>query len=414
LVTRARGAEPCDGFLALESEGSPIEFRRLRLLELEPAGAAAAGAPVEASAAAPEREFPYRRLIALYDGLGLGRWRTLGAQGSFEARDALLSAAGPGELEFEGPIVDWVQRAGAGAERGGAPARGRAARNPRRAARSAAPSECLELSLDFRRLEPSLDLPLRLVGVAWPEAAAALAPVGSWNRLVLRLERPPRPADPAPRGDSAEPANSSDSADGAEAADSANSADLADPAHSAAAARLVVTLNGQRLPDPPPSAACLSADGRLTLAGLALVPGGVPTEFMNLLRLERPPRPADPAPRGDSAEPANSSDSAEPAEPSDPADAAAGAGSANSADSADTALSATAAARLVVTLNGQRLPDPPPSAACLSADGRLTLAGLALVPGGVPTEFMNLLLGEPLSPAQPAALEAIETLRAPR
>jgi hypothetical protein len=32
----------------------------------------------------------------------------------------------------------------------------------------------------------------------------------------------------------------------------------------------------------------------------------------------------------------------------------------------------------------------------------------------VPTEFMNLLLGEPLSPAQPAALEAIETLRAPR
>jgi sialate O-acetylesterase len=294
LVTRARGAEPCDGFLALESEGSPIEFRRLRLLELEPAGAAAAGAPVEASAAAPEREFPYRRLIALYDGLGLGRWRTLGAQGSFEARDALLSAAGPGELEFEGPIVDWVQRAGAGAERGGAPARGRAARNPRRAARSAAPSECLELSLDFRRLEPSLDLPLRLVGVAWPEAAAALAPVGSWNRLVLRLERPPRPADPAPRGDSAEPANSSDSADGAEAADSANSADLADPAHSAAAARLVVTLNGQRLPDPPPSAACLSADGRLTLAGLALVPGGVPTEFMNLL-LGEPLSPAQPA-----------------------------------------------------------------------------------------------------------------------
>ena len=68
-----------------------------------------------------------------------------------------------------------------------------------------------------------------------------------------------------------------------------------------------------------------------------------------------------------------------------------------------------AAARLSATLNGQRLPDPAPSAVCLGADGRLTLSALRLVPGGVPTEFMNLLLGEPLPLASageaPAPLE---------
>jgi sialate O-acetylesterase len=151
VVTRAAQAEPREGFLALEAEGSPVEFRNFRI------------APLAGEVTSPGRQFPYKRLVSLYSGLDLSGWREAaspaqtapvaedaaapieaGANGiggapveghlvadpaPFTAADWRLIAQGPGRLELAEPIVNWPRRPAAGAAAQAAPGqRGRAQR----------------------------------------------------------------------------------------------------------------------------------------------------------------------------------------------------------------------------------------------------------------------------------------------
>ena len=69
LVTQGRDSVPRKGYLALESEGSEVHFRNLRIKELPPTGAT------------PEQTAnPYEGFRPLFDGAGFGGWQASDAQ----------------------------------------------------------------------------------------------------------------------------------------------------------------------------------------------------------------------------------------------------------------------------------------------------------------------------------------------
>ena len=106
VVTRGTNASPRKGYLCLESEGSPIEFRNLRVQELPAPGALPPG-----MIATPEEHFR-----PLYNGLDLAGWKVAAdAPAAWKADDwtltsgtasapPLLSAEPVGDGEF---IFDW-------------------------------------------------------------------------------------------------------------------------------------------------------------------------------------------------------------------------------------------------------------------------------------------------------------------
>ncbi|MBM3822093.1 MAG: DUF1080 domain-containing protein [Verrucomicrobia bacterium] len=66
VVTRGREASPRKGYICLESEGSPIEFRNLRIQEW----------PVEKALAPDHIARPDEHFVSLYNGLDLTGWLT--------------------------------------------------------------------------------------------------------------------------------------------------------------------------------------------------------------------------------------------------------------------------------------------------------------------------------------------------
>ncbi|MBL9126759.1 MAG: DUF1080 domain-containing protein, partial [Verrucomicrobiales bacterium] len=65
IVTRGRDASPRKGYICLESEGSPVEFRNLRLQEL----------PAKEALAPEHIARPDAGFETLYDGVGLRGWK---------------------------------------------------------------------------------------------------------------------------------------------------------------------------------------------------------------------------------------------------------------------------------------------------------------------------------------------------
>lgn len=107
VVTRGHECSPRKGYLCLESEGSPIEFRNLRIQEL-PAGAALA----------PEHiAHPDEGYRSLYSGVDLSGWQVSAAAArAWKVNDWILEGAGGGpeaalrsEAEFGdfSLILDW-------------------------------------------------------------------------------------------------------------------------------------------------------------------------------------------------------------------------------------------------------------------------------------------------------------------
>jgi len=83
VVTRGHSASPRKGYICLESEGSPVEFRNVRLREL-PAGEALAPEDI----ARPDEGFQ-----SLYTGVDLSGWRS-GAAAGWKVNDWNLDATG--------------------------------------------------------------------------------------------------------------------------------------------------------------------------------------------------------------------------------------------------------------------------------------------------------------------------------
>ncbi len=139
LVTAGSGCTPSKGYLCLESEGTEVDFRKLRIWEL-PAGTHAADASRTAREAG--------RAETLYSGVSLDGWTV--KSGDWKANDwQLAAAAGVAELaarEFAGAV---------------------------------------ELRFDYQRAQrPGAGLlPFRLGG--WRTAATGERP-GDWNRVVVR------------------------------------------------------------------------------------------------------------------------------------------------------------------------------------------------------------------------------------
>ena len=107
VVTEGYDIAPRRGFICLESEGSPIEFRAIRLKELP-----AADPPIPASLVADEDARPW---TCLYNGVDLAGWRQDPANaGHWKVQDWILSYDGKGtdlwtEREFGDfeMICDW-------------------------------------------------------------------------------------------------------------------------------------------------------------------------------------------------------------------------------------------------------------------------------------------------------------------
>ncbi len=107
VVTEGYDIAPRRGFICLESEGSPVEFRAIRLKELP-----AADPPIPASLVADEDARPW---ICLYNGVDLSGWRQDPANaGHWKVQDWILSYDGKGtdlwtEREFGDfeMICDW-------------------------------------------------------------------------------------------------------------------------------------------------------------------------------------------------------------------------------------------------------------------------------------------------------------------
>lgn len=100
VVTRGHRATPCKGYIGLESEGSPADFRNLRLKEL-PASAALAPEDIARS---PEGFRP------LYTGVDLRGWRTnADTTTHWQAKDWTLAHDGSGPaLTSTGEFGDGV------------------------------------------------------------------------------------------------------------------------------------------------------------------------------------------------------------------------------------------------------------------------------------------------------------------
>jgi hypothetical protein len=154
VVTRGTNASPRKGYVCLESEGSPIEFRNLRVQEL-PAPVAQSPAMI----ATPEEHFR-----PLYNGLDLAGWKVAAdAPAAWKADDwtltsgpasapPLLSAEPVGDGEF---IFDWRWS------------------DPKQ------PGDWTQL-IRLRRYDLAALL-------ATPAAKAAEAKPGEWNRARLKL-----------------------------------------------------------------------------------------------------------------------------------------------------------------------------------------------------------------------------------
>ncbi|MFM1890412.1 MAG: hypothetical protein RLZZ565_1169, partial [Planctomycetota bacterium] len=107
VVTEGYDIAPRRGFICLESEGAPIEFRAIRLKELPPADP-----PIPASLVADEDARPWR---CLYNGVDLSGWKQDPANaGRWKVQDWILSYDGKGtdlwsEDEFGDfeMICDW-------------------------------------------------------------------------------------------------------------------------------------------------------------------------------------------------------------------------------------------------------------------------------------------------------------------
>jgi hypothetical protein len=147
LVTAGAGCSPSKGFLCLESEGGPVEFRKMRIWEL-PAGTHAADAARTATIAGGHRP--------LYDGLSLEGWNV---------------ASG------EWGVEDWRLVAKAGAA-------GRATARLVKGAR--------EYRFDWKRVAAptggSLPFALGEAVFVLPADAAARERAGEWNRMIVRRE----------------------------------------------------------------------------------------------------------------------------------------------------------------------------------------------------------------------------------
>ncbi len=114
-VSGGRDAAPRKGYLCLESEGSEVHFRGLRILELPPSDPPL---PRELVAA------PARGLSTAFDGLSLDGWRAAGGgapdAAHWQARDGRITTDGQGG-DLLGPalagdfevLLDWKRAAGA-------------------------------------------------------------------------------------------------------------------------------------------------------------------------------------------------------------------------------------------------------------------------------------------------------------
>lgn len=158
VVTRGHGASPRKGYICLESEGSPIEFRDLRIREL-PAREALSPEHI----ARPDEGFQ-----SLYSGIDLTGWKSREAMGwkvddwnleatGGEGSQPLVSEAvfGDGEL-----VIDWKWEGREGADRTG---------------------DWTQL-VRLRGHDLSGLLKAATAGAKDPEM-----PMGQWNRAIYRL-----------------------------------------------------------------------------------------------------------------------------------------------------------------------------------------------------------------------------------
>jgi hypothetical protein len=91
VVTRGRGVTPRKGYICLESEGSPVDFRRIRIRELPPSGDLAP----EHVARADDG------FVSLYNGVDLAGWKAGPEhEGHWRARDWALDFDGRGEADL--------------------------------------------------------------------------------------------------------------------------------------------------------------------------------------------------------------------------------------------------------------------------------------------------------------------------
>ncbi len=95
VVTRGKDASPRRGFICLESEGTPIDFRNIRIKELPPASP-----PLAPEMVADDTD----GFVPLYNGVDLAGWKVEPVhEGRFVARDWVLA--------FDGHGADlWSQR----------------------------------------------------------------------------------------------------------------------------------------------------------------------------------------------------------------------------------------------------------------------------------------------------------------
>ncbi|MBM4014241.1 MAG: DUF1080 domain-containing protein [Planctomycetes bacterium] len=93
LVTAGSGCSPSKGYLCIESEGGPVEFRRMRIWEL-PAGTHAADAARTARTAGGHRP--------LYDGVSLDGWEKAAGEWSVEDWRLVAKAGAPARLAERG------------------------------------------------------------------------------------------------------------------------------------------------------------------------------------------------------------------------------------------------------------------------------------------------------------------------
>jgi hypothetical protein len=86
VVTRGHRASPRKGYLGLESEGSPAEFRNLRIREL----------PAPPTLEPSQIAVPPEGLHPVYTGVDLAGWRVEGNAGGWTPQDWILSSGGTG------------------------------------------------------------------------------------------------------------------------------------------------------------------------------------------------------------------------------------------------------------------------------------------------------------------------------
>ena len=181
VVTTGREAEPRDGFIALESEGSPVEFRRIRI-----------SAPLDARSDDVSRSLPFQALLPLYDGVSVSTgWEA--ADGAWRAEDWRLVGDGTAPLRSTATLAQLA------ASLDGRPSLATAVEaalllEERRSRRPAPDSvaRVLELRLDYRRSGPGADSPFAIDGYELPSGStwpSELERPGEWNRAVLRWTR---------------------------------------------------------------------------------------------------------------------------------------------------------------------------------------------------------------------------------